>query len=86
MLVMLCALCKSSPDISEEINVNKTSTSKECDIYQYCYFLDKEFQFQPYNFNSFRDGLMIYVNCNNVATLNVLIIVVSLTKLAERMM
>ena len=28
-------------DISEEIDINKTSTSKECDICHYWYFLDK---------------------------------------------
>ena len=31
-------------DVSERINVNKTSESKECDICHYWYFLDKRFQ------------------------------------------
>ena len=35
-------------DISEEINVNKTNASKECDIYQYWYFKDIGFKFEPY--------------------------------------
>ena len=30
-------------DISEEIDLNKTSASKECDICHYWYFLDKKF-------------------------------------------
>ena len=33
--------------ISEEIDVNKTSESKECNICHYCYFLVKGFKFQP---------------------------------------
>ena len=31
--------------ISEEIDINKTSASKECDICYYWYFLDKRFKF-----------------------------------------
>ena len=27
-------------DISEEVGVNKTSASKECDIFHFCYFND----------------------------------------------
>ena len=30
----------------ERIDVNKTSASKECDICQICYFLNKGFNFQ----------------------------------------
>ena len=33
--------------ISEEIDVNKTSESKECNICHYWYFLVKGFKFQP---------------------------------------
>ena len=33
-------------DVSEGIDVNKTSASKECDIRQYWYFLNKGFKFQ----------------------------------------
>ena len=32
---------------SYEIDVNKTSSSKECLICHYWYFLDKGFKFQP---------------------------------------
>ena len=35
--------------VSEEINVNKISKSKQCDVYHYCYFLDKRFKFQMYS-------------------------------------
>ena len=34
-------------DVSEVTDVNETSTSKECDICHYWYFLNKGFKFQP---------------------------------------
>ena len=34
-------------DVSEGIDVNKTSSSKECIIFLYRYFLDWGFRFQP---------------------------------------
>ena len=34
-------------DFSEEIDVSKTSASKECDNCHYLYFLYKGFKFQP---------------------------------------
>ena len=34
-------------DVSEALDVNKTSKSKEHDICHYCYFLFKGFKFQP---------------------------------------
>ena len=43
-------------EISQEIDVNKTSESKDCDICHYWYFLDKGFKFQPNVCN----GCMIY--------------------------
>ena len=33
-------------DISEGIDIIKTSASKECDVCHYWYFLDKIFKFQ----------------------------------------
>ena len=35
-------------DISEEIDVNKTNLSKECDICHYWYFKDIGFKYEPY--------------------------------------
>ena len=35
-------------DISEGIDVNKTSASKECDICHYWYFKDIGFKYEPY--------------------------------------
>ena len=34
-------------DISEGIDVNKTSKSKECNISHYGFFINKDFNFQP---------------------------------------
>ena len=34
-------------DVSEGIDVNKTSGSKECDVCYYWYFLNFSFEFQP---------------------------------------
>ena len=41
--------------ISEGVDVNKTSVSKECDICNYLYFLRKEFRFQLYVCNRCHD-------------------------------
>ena len=54
-------------DISEGIEVNKTSASKECDICHYWYFLDKEFKFEPYVCNGCYDVLMMYKNLDDKA-------------------
>ena len=37
----------SLTSITEGIDVNKTSTSKECDAFPYWYFLNYTFKFQP---------------------------------------
>ena len=42
-------------DISEEVNVNKTNTSKECDICHYLYFKDIGFKYEPYIYNGCHD-------------------------------
>ena len=38
-------------DISKSIDTNKTSASKECSICHYWYFLDKNFNYEPYLYN-----------------------------------
>ena len=38
-------------DVSEEMDFHKTSSSKECNICHYPYFLNKEFKFQAYGCN-----------------------------------
>ena len=66
-------------DVSEGIDVNKTSESKECDIYQYWYFLDKGFKFQRDVCNSWHDVLMISTNLSDIA----IVISVILAELAK---
>ena len=58
-------------DASEGIDVNKTSESKECDIYHYWYFLNKVFKFQPNACNGCHDLLMMSMNFRNIAILNI---------------
>ena len=49
-------------DVSQGIDVNKTSESKECDICHYWYFLEKGFNFQPHVCNGCHDVLMMSMN------------------------
>ena len=54
-------------DISEEIDINKTNASKECDICHYWYFLDKSFKYEPYICNDCHDLEQKAVNFNDIA-------------------
>ena len=47
--------------------MNKTSASKECDICHYCYFLDKNFNYEPYLCNGCHDLMQKAMNFNDVA-------------------
>ena len=58
-------------DVSERIDANKTSESKECEICHYWYFLDKGFKFQPDVCNGCNDVLMISMNLSDIAILNI---------------
>ena len=58
-------------DISEGIDVNKTSASKECDVCHYWYFLNYSFKFQPNVCNRCHDLLMMSMNLSNIAILNI---------------
>ena len=58
-------------DISEGIDVNKTSKSKECDICYYWYFLSKNLKFQPNVCNRCHDLLMMSMNLSNIVILNI---------------
>ena len=42
-------------NISEGIVVNETNASKDCDIFYYCYFLEKGFKYEPYLCNGCHD-------------------------------
>ena len=58
-------------EVSEGINVNKTNASKECDIFHCWYFLDEGFTFQPDACNERHDVVMMSVNLNDIAILNI---------------
>ena len=47
--------------------VNKTSTSKECDICRYWYFKDIGFKYEPYLCNGCHDLMQKVVSFNNIA-------------------
>ena len=58
-------------DVSEEINVNKKSASKEYDICHYWYFLNYNFKFQPNVCNRCYDLLMMSMTLSDIAILNI---------------
>ena len=58
-------------DVSEGIDVNKTSVSKGCDICHYWYFLNKGFKLQPNVCNRCHDLLMMSMNLSDIAILNI---------------
>ena len=56
-------------DVSEGIDVNKTSASKECDVCNNWYFLNYSFKFQPKVCNRCPDLLMMSVNLSDLVML-----------------
>ena len=58
-------------DVSEGIDVNKTSASKECDICHYWYFINYSFKFQPNVCNRCHGLLMMSINLSNIAILKI---------------
>ena len=58
-------------DISEGIDINKTNSSKECDICHYWYFLDKNFNYEPYLCDGCHDLMQKAMNFNNVAIVSI---------------
>ena len=58
-------------DISEGIDVNKTNASKKCNICHYWYFLDKNFNYEPYLCNGCHDLIQKAMNCNDVAIVTI---------------
>ena len=53
-------------DISEGIDVNKTSFLKECDICHYCYFKDIGFKYEKYLCNGCHNLIQKAMSFNNV--------------------
>ena len=58
-------------DISEGINTNKISASKECNICHYCYFLDKNFNYEPYLCNGCHDLMQKAITFKNIAIVSI---------------
>ena len=58
-------------DLSEGIDINKTSASKKCDICHYWYLLNFSFKLQPNVCNRCHDLLMTSMNLSNIAILNI---------------
>ena len=54
-------------NISEGIDVNKTSASKACDICHYWYFKDIGFKYEPYHCNGCRDLMQKAMSFKDVA-------------------
>ena len=58
-------------EVSEGIDVNKISASKNCDVCHYQYFLNYSFRFQPNVCNRCHSLLIISINFSNIAILNI---------------
>ena len=58
-------------DVSQGIDANKTSVSKECIICHYWYLLDEEFKFQPSVFKGCHYILMMSMNLQEIGVLNI---------------
>ena len=54
-------------DVSEGIDINKTSESKKCDICHYWYFKDIGFKHEPYLCNGCHDLMQKAMSFNDVA-------------------
>ena len=57
--------------VSEENDVNKTSTWKKWSICHYWYFLSKGFKFQPSILNCCLDTLMMSTDINSIVISNI---------------
>ena len=53
-------------DVSEGIDINKTSASKDCDICHYWSFLNKNFSYEPYLCNGCHGLIQKVMNFNDV--------------------
>ena len=58
-------------DISEGIDTDKTSASKEYNICHYWYFLDKNFNYDPYLCNGCHDLMQKVMSFKNIAIVSI---------------
>ena len=63
-------------DISEGIDINKTSESKECMLCHYWYFKDVGYKFQPYVCNGCHAVSMMAYKLKNIAILNPKVLII----------
>ena len=72
-------------DVSAGYDFKKITTYRECTIRHYCYFLDKRFNFHSSVFNGCYKVLIMSINFNSIAILNIygIIIVVLSLELAR---
>ena len=63
-------LCYDRIDVSEGIDVNKTSASEESDFH-YWYLVNYSFKFQPNVCNRCHDLLMMSIKFSNITILNI---------------
>ena len=57
-------------DVSEEIDVNKTSASEECELCHYCFFKNVGFKFEKHVCNGCHDLLTMAYSLKNIAILS----------------
>ena len=57
-------------DVSEGIDINKASASKECELYHYWFFKDIGSKFEEYVCNRYHDLLTMAYSLKNIAILN----------------
>ena len=57
-------------DVSDGINVNKTSASEECELCHYWFFKDVGFKFEKHVCNKCHDLLTIAYSLKDIAILN----------------
>ena len=69
--------------ISERIDVDKVSSSKECNICHYWYFLDEGFMFQPDVCNGCHDVLKS-INLDNIYDVDIDNVLVSKISSGEK--
>ena len=69
--------------ISERIDVDKVSSSKECNICHYWYFLDEGFKFQPDVCNGCHDVLKS-INLDNIYDVDIDNVLVSKISSGEK--
>ena len=55
-------------DVSEGIDVNKTSSSRECELCHYWFFKDIGFKFEKHVCNRCHDFLRMAYSLKNIAT------------------